>query len=244
MNAQIKSTIAIILSAAALGFSLYNFLQKPARAERYTVDTFYKETAIELGVKEKEYEQCLANNTYTENILEDVRETEAIVEVAQLQGIGTPFNLIITDTQAIPINGAYPYEAFEFVINQIKTNGTVSAESLLQIETAEIDYSIVDRIRPFEIDNDHYKGSNNPNITIIEYSDFECPFCSRVHGTLDQVVKNNNDITWVYRHLPLSFHPQAMPSAIISECIADQAGNEAFWEFSDIIFEDQDLLKL
>lgn len=244
MNEHIKSTIAIILSAAALGFSLYNFFQEPKTAGPYTVNTFYKETAVELGVKEKTYEQCLAKQEYADNIIEDIRETEAIVEVAQLQGIGTPFNLIITDTQAIPVNGAYPYEVFDAIINQVRTNGTVSPEMLAQFETAEMDYSITERIRAFEPENDHYRGSKNPNITIIEYSDFECPFCSRVHGTLKQVVETHDDVTWVYRHLPLSFHAQAMPSALVSECIAGEAGNDAFWEFSDIIFADQKKLQL
>jgi len=97
--------------------------------------------------------------------------------------------------------------------------------------------------RPFDPVTDHYRGSGSPSITIIEYSDLECPFCARVHDTFKQIVDEHTDVTWVYRHLPLSFHPQAMPAAIASECVAREEGNEAFWNFADTIFANQEQLQ-
>lgn len=244
MNAHIKSTIAMVLAVLALGLSLYTLFQKPKTAEPYTVQTFFKNTAINLGIKEKNYEQCLSNPNNTERILQDIAETEALVDIGGLQGIGTPFNLIVTDKQAIAVNGAYPYEVFEFIINEINQTGIVSKETIQTLEIHEIDYKIMDHIRLFNPEKDHYRGTENPYITIIEYSDFECPFCSRVHGTLKQITETYNNVTWVYRHLPLSFHAQAMPSALVSECIASELGNDAFWKFADIIFGDQKKLQL
>ena len=85
--------------------------------------------------------------------------------------------------------------------------------------------------------DDHVRGNPNATVSIIEYSDFECPFCQRVHPTISQVVDEyGDDVNWVYRHYPLSFHPNAQVTAEASECIAELGGNDAFWEFADIVF--------
>src|SRR3990167_2062829 len=88
---------------------------------------------------------------------------------------------------------------------------------------------------------DHIIGSPAAPLVLIEYSDFQCPYCNVVHPTLKRIVEESNgQIAWVYRHLPLeSIHPSAKPAAIASECVAEQLGNTGFWEFADIIFGDQ-----
>lgn len=92
-------------------------------------------------------------------------------------------------------------------------------------------------------EGDHIKGDVNAPVSIIEYSDFECPFCSRVHPTLAQIVEDfDGEVNWVYRHFPLtSIHADAEPAAIASECVADLGGNDAFWTFSDRLFAEGDL---
>jgi len=88
---------------------------------------------------------------------------------------------------------------------------------------------------------DHIVGSLSAPVVLIEYSDFQCPFCSRVHPTLKQIVdESNGQIAWVYRQFPLeSIHPNARPAAMASECVAEQLGNDGFWKFADAIFADQ-----
>lgn len=87
---------------------------------------------------------------------------------------------------------------------------------------------------------DHIRGNPNASITLVEYSDFECPFCDRFHPTMQRVIQENDDVRWVYRHFPLSqIHPNAVSSAVASECVADLAGNDAFWQFADAMFENQ-----
>ncbi|OIO55171.1 hypothetical protein AUJ46_01840 [Candidatus Peregrinibacteria bacterium CG1_02_54_53] len=91
---------------------------------------------------------------------------------------------------------------------------------------------------PVDFEKDHIRGSTNADIAVIEYSDFECPFCQRVHPTMKQLLEQNTGkIMWVYRHYPLSFHPQAEPAAIASECVNELGGNTAFWKFADAVFE-------
>lgn len=89
---------------------------------------------------------------------------------------------------------------------------------------------------PVDTDRDHIFGDVNAAITVIEYSDYECPFCSRHHPTLKQVVEDNDDVNWVYRHFPLGFHPNATPLAEASECVASLGDSDAFWTFTDEIF--------
>lgn len=86
---------------------------------------------------------------------------------------------------------------------------------------------------------DHILGNISAPVKLIDYSDLECPFCKRHHNTLGVLAEryNDSDFAWVYRHLPLSFHVQAMPQSIASECVADLAGDEAFWYFIGRIYE-------
>lgn len=96
-----------------------------------------------------------------------------------------------------------------------------------------------------EVDSDdHVRGSSNAKVFLIEYSDYECPFCSRFHPTALQVLDDfGDDVAWVYRHFPLDqIHPKARPAALASECVAELGGNDAFWAFTDFIFEDQTTL--
>jgi protein-disulfide isomerase len=90
---------------------------------------------------------------------------------------------------------------------------------------------------PVVTDTDQIHGNKDAKVTIIEYSDFECSFCSRFHGTVQQATDEfGDDVRWVYRHFPLSFHANAETAAIAAECAGAQG---KFWEFADTLFENQ-----
>ncbi len=95
---------------------------------------------------------------------------------------------------------------------------------------------------PAVSDTDHIRGSKDAEVIVVEYSDFECPFCERFHPTMQQVLKEYGDkVAWVYRHFPLeSIHSRALPAANAAECVANLGGDDAFWKFADAIFSDQD----
>lgn len=83
-------------------------------------------------------------------------------------------------------------------------------------------------------DKDHVQGPADAPVTLVEYSDLQCPFCSRFHPTMQQVMKEyKGKVRWVYRHFPLSFHPNAVPAANAAECASEQG---KFWEFIDKVF--------
>lgn len=84
------------------------------------------------------------------------------------------------------------------------------------------------------------KGPANAKITIIEFSDFQCPFCTKGRKTMDDLMKANpNDVKLVFKHLPLAFHPEAMPAAKATFA-AQQQGK--FWEMHDALFDNQSSL--
>lgn len=90
-------------------------------------------------------------------------------------------------------------------------------------------------IRPVT-EADHVRGPATAKLTIIEYSDLECPFCKRFHPTMQRLVAEYpNDVRWVYRHFPLDqLHKQARAEAIATECAGAQG---KFWELIDKIYE-------
>src|SRR3989344_7080863 len=90
---------------------------------------------------------------------------------------------------------------------------------------------------------DHILGNPAAKVMIVEYSDFDCDYCKAFHETLNQIVANEGaegDVAWVYRHFPLvEIHPNALSHARAAECVAQTAGNDAFWKFADELFVNQ-----
>ncbi len=91
-------------------------------------------------------------------------------------------------------------------------------------------------------DKDHIRGNKDAKVFLIEYSDFECPFCARFHPTAQQILDEyGDDVAWIYRHFPLdTIHLRARPAAQASECAAELGGEDMFWSFIDEIFENQE----
>ena len=86
---------------------------------------------------------------------------------------------------------------------------------------------------------DHLRGNKNAKVTMIEYSDFECPFCKRFQPSIDQALKDfPNDVRLVYRQFPLrSIHQSAEKAAESSECAAKLGGDGAFWKMHDKLID-------
>jgi protein-disulfide isomerase len=86
---------------------------------------------------------------------------------------------------------------------------------------------------------DHIRGSSSAAVTLVEYSDLQCPYCANFHATMKQLMADSaykSKVRWVFRHFPLSFHPNAEPAALAAECASEQG---KFWEFADKVYENQ-----
>lgn len=88
---------------------------------------------------------------------------------------------------------------------------------------------------------DHIRGNPNAEITIVEYSDTECPFCKQFHQTMKQIIAEygaSGKVAWVYRNFPLDqLHPKARKEAEALECANELGGNDKFWQYTDRLYE-------
>ena len=77
------------------------------------------------------------------------------------------------------------------------------------------------------------RGNPSAPIVLVEYSDFQCPYCVRSHKKIQALVEGRDDVALIYKHLPLRMHPAAVPAALAAEAAAEQG---KFWEMHDALF--------
>lgn len=184
--------------------------------------------ADEIGLNTDTFTACLNSHKFTGKVAaEAAAGSKAGVD-------GTPGNILynMKTKTAWLISGARPLESFTTAIDEMikNPNGKPSDASI----------SVVTNVPPVDVANDHVRGNVQAEIALIEYADYQCPFCTRVHPTLQAVMQQYGDkIMWVHRQFPLppSMHPDAQIFAEGSECIAEAGGNEAFWKFTDKMYE-------
>ena len=113
------------------------------------------------------------------------------------------------------------------------------AQEQARAEQAQAAAARAKNVRRVSKTRDHIYGNPDAKVSLIEYSDFECPFCKRFHPTAKKLVESyDGKVNWVYRHFPLSFHnPGAQKQAEASECAAELGGNDAFWRYADLIYQ-------
>jgi Na+/H+ antiporter NhaA len=100
---------------------------------------------------------------------------------------------------------------------------------------------LVDLDRDVDPERDHVRGPMEAAVTVVEYGDFECPFCGRAEPVVRELLRDFGDVRYVWRHLPLSdVHPNAQLAAEAAEAAARQG---AFWEMHDLLFDHQDALE-
>lgn len=105
----------------------------------------------------------------------------------------------------------------------------------------------VERIK-VSVDDDAVKGIKNAPVTIVEFSDYECPFCARFYqNTWPKIVSEYIDtgkVKLVYRDFPLGFHRTAKKAAIAAECVRDELGDKAYFKYHNAIYENQKNLNI
>ena len=194
-----------------------------------------KEWAKELGLNTNDFNSCLDSDKYKNAVDEDMK-------AGQTAGVnGTP-TFFINGTILV---GAQPFEAFKTIIDKELAVGSANSKNNLSLvgQAFAQEAPIAPTLTPeVSVDNGHLPalGDKNAKITIVEFSDFECPFCRRYFTeTFPQLKKDYIDTgkaVMYYRHFPLAFHPLAQPFAVASECANEQG---KFWDYHDKIFKEQ-----
>ncbi len=192
---------------------LFNFPGNVQEADLYRL-------AEEVKLNTNKFRECLKNGGARNLIQQDLAEGD------RLRVDGTP-TFYLNDKV---IGGAYPYEHFVKVIESILNPGKAPPpdEPSVPVEPP--------KVVPFNDLNDRPSmGPANAPVTLVEFSDFQCPFCKRVTPTIDELMKNfPGKIRRVWRHYPLPMHPGADHIHEASECANEQ---KKFWEYHDKLFE-------
>ncbi len=149
-----------------------------------------------------------------------------------MQGNRTQEFLVSTDDTKLYLTSGPPIDVSKSADEINKAIAERKQEETLEAKTrmAKLDASV---------EGLPFRGNPDAKVTIIEFSDFQCPFCSRGADTMEEVLeKYPNDVKFVFKHFPLGFHPWAKPAAIATHCAAQQ-DHEAFWTLHDKYFEKQ-----
>jgi Na+/H+ antiporter NhaA len=100
---------------------------------------------------------------------------------------------------------------------------------------------IIDLAIDVDDDRDHVRGAMGAPVTVVEYGDFECPYCGRAEPAVREMLRGHGDVRYVWRHLPLSdVHPNAQLAAEAAEAAAYQG---RFWDMHDVLLAHQDALR-
>ncbi|MCA9548294.1 MAG: thioredoxin domain-containing protein, partial [Myxococcales bacterium] len=212
--------------------------------KREDLDKYAQEIGLDMG----KYKAALDSGKYQAQIKADQ-------DLAREIGAGGTPNFFINGRKLV---GAQPQASFEALIDeQLKAakalvdKGTAKSAVYAEIikngatkpaaparQAPEEDKTVYDvKVNP----EDAWKGGKNAVVTIVEFSDFQCPFCGRVNPTLKQVQDKYGDkVKIVFKHNPLSFHKDA-PLASEAALAANAQGK--FWEMHDMLFNNQRALK-
>lgn len=124
------------------------------------------------------------------------------------------------------------------------SGGRAPATAQLPNNAEPVQQQVSGKMKPITGD-DYIRGNPNAPIMLVEYSDYDCPFCKTFHETMRQVMAEygtTGEVGWVYRHFPLAqLHPNAPLIAEASECVAELAGKDAFWKFTDLVFDEREV---
>ena len=182
--------------------------------------------ASSLGLDSGAFKNCV-----------DSRETKSRVEEEEKGGqsagvSGTP-GIFMFDTQTG--NSAVIPGAVDSTTMQLFLDNVIAGKSTT-LGTQEFKLEKVEKLVALN-DMDYVRGDKSARVLLFEYSDYDCPFCKRVHPTIQTLVAENaGKVAWVYRQFPLDqLHPTARAKSEAALCAGKLGGNDAFWAFSDAL---------
>jgi protein-disulfide isomerase len=197
-----------------------------------------EQTGIDMAV----YEACMTSHEMQSVVQERV-------DAAFARGFNaTPSFQVVrsTDNAIFEVIGAQPYEQFAGIVDAALA-GEMPVAAAPQPEQPQQEgipfWATAEGWQPdpdrpgYNMAGDEYRGDVNAPLTVIEFSDFQCPFCGRHNAetqpALDEKYVDTGKVLWVYKHFPLNIHPQAPAAGVAAECGAEQG---KFWEMHAALF--------
>jgi Na+/H+ antiporter NhaA len=171
----------------------------------------------------------------------------AVVGAGAVAGIGFTVSLLIAslalqgtelaEAKLGILSAALAASALTWVIFRAVNRLPVRPRLRALLGTAEV---ITDLVVPVDGRRDHIRGPDRAPVTVVEYGDFECPYCGLAEPAVRELLRDFGDVRYVWRHLPLTdVHPHAQQAAEAAEAAARQG---AFWEMHDLLLDHQDAL--
>lgn len=185
----------------------------------------------EFEIDEESLRECLASGRYTEDVNADLAEGQRL-------GInGTPGFFV----NGYPVSGAQPIEVFQQVI-ALAEEGRLAEAYQAQPEVNTPPQAVQPMAVP--VSDEPAKGSPNAPITIVEYSDYQCPFCQRHFQETMPLLQSYIDagqVRYIFKDFPIhNIHPQAQKAHESARCAREQAGDEGYWQMHDLLFANQE----
>ncbi len=174
------------------------------------------------NIDKEKFDTCLADRQHKKDVQNDI-------DSGKLAGVkGTPHSFVLIDDAIYEIPGAVTEKGMrEFFDDLLAGNNPRAKDISSTTNLAPVDKS------------DWIRGRDNARITVIEYSDLDCPFCKDFHKSVTNIMKDySKDVRWVFRHMPVDeLHPDARTKAEASECIGGLSGADAFWKYVDTLLK-------
>lgn len=193
-------------------------------APQMTAKELVSGIARKLGLNESDFNTCLGSNKYDQLLAQQEAE-------GQQAGVnGTPGNILIDlkTGNARLISGAQPLGNFAKNIDEMLKNPTA--------KSTDPNTPDAKNVKSVDFKTDHISGSRSAPLALISYTDYQCPFCHKVHPTLNQILSTyDGKVMLVIRHFPLSFHPNAKMLGAGAECANELGGADAFWTYTDAV---------
>lgn len=151
------------------------------------------------------------------------------------------------DRVAAPAEGSIEHRLRELGLTEDLIQATIQRgieTFILEQQQAQVraealrEEAMAARLRPVDPMEDFLRGAADAEFSMIEYSDYECPFCKRFHSTAASFARDNSNLNWVHRHFPLRSHdPQSTMAAVGAECVGRLASADAYWQYTDAYYD-------
>ena len=236
------------MTVQALGGDFWKFHDLAFANQKDLTPENFQKWAVESGADGAKFKEAYDQKKYAAKVDKDLAFGR------QVGARGTPAFRINGKT----LSGAQPFEKFKEVIDAELAAAdalakTGVAKNKVSLELTKKNFQKPEEPKPQApqaedttiwkvpvADNDPVRGAADALVTIVQFSDFQCPFCSRVEPTITQVMNDyKGDVRIVWKDKPLPFHPRAKPAATLARFAYEKGGDKLFWEAHNALFEGQ-----
>jgi protein-disulfide isomerase len=255
-NARPAAEAAMTVFGLAGSDAFWKFHDAAFANQQTLSDENYEKWAKEAGVDVAKFKAAYASKKYAAKIDEDLALAKKIdasgtpafringVTLSGAQPIDKVTEVIdaqLAEAKKLVASGTKPADVYVTLTNKNQAAGPAQPNKPKGEDAEEEDKSVW---KVLVQEDDPVKGPKDALVTMIVFSEFQCPFCKRVEDTLKQVSQAYpNDLRIVWKDNPLPFHPRAKPAATLARHAYKTKGEKAFWETHDALFASQPKLE-